>query len=99
MHGYPAVTVGNDHITARFDNALVDAAPWAAGRAAADDAAWLEAAPELQPLHRALRPLEGRHPLALGHVVNHPPERGSPNVLLAPFDLTLPAGAPPSRCL
>ncbi|KAG2435224.1 hypothetical protein HXX76_007306 [Chlamydomonas incerta] len=41
------------------------------------------------PLSAALSYLEGRHPLALGHFVNHPGQGQSPNVLEAPLDLPL----------
>ncbi|GLC36632.1 hypothetical protein PLESTM_000483100 [Pleodorina starrii] len=41
------------------------------------------------PLASALGYLEGRHPLALGHFVNHPGADQSPNVLEASLDLPL----------
>ncbi|PNW86427.1 hypothetical protein CHLRE_02g086076v5 [Chlamydomonas reinhardtii] len=41
------------------------------------------------PLSAALTYLEGRHPLALGHYVNHPGQGQSPNVLEAPLDIPL----------
>jgi hypothetical protein len=91
MKGFPHITRENDHIVARFDNTLIDARPWCLGRAAAVDEQWPGVA--LQPLEQALGWLEGRHPLALAHYVNHPPAGEHPNVALAPFDLTLSDGA------
>jgi poly(3-hydroxyalkanoate) synthetase len=89
MKGFPAITVDNQHVMARYDNVLIDAHAWAAGAAEAGDKMW----PAVQqPLEHALKRVDGRHPLAMAHLVNHPPSGEQPNVLLAPFDLKLNKG-------
>lgn len=40
-------------------------------------------------------PLQGRHPLALGHFANHPPAGAQPNVMVASFDFQAPGAAGP----
>jgi len=85
MADYPNVVLNNDFILSRYDGTLVDAAPWGCG--ARDGRAWPARATGI--VDGALRLLEGRHPLALGHFANHPPPGAAPNVAIAPFDLTL----------
>lgn len=67
---------------------IVDSKPWGSGDSG-DGAlmtpgrTWpLQTCPEAAVLGY----LEGRHPLALGHLVNHPPAGVMPNVVEVPFD-------------
>jgi hypothetical protein len=117
MPGFPNVAAASEHLLARYDDLLLDAAPWAAGDTTdAPPSDSLTSAPsdrsessggsecsesrewprEAVPLHKALRALDGRHPLALGHFANHPPAGLRANVLVAPFDLALADGARPA---
>jgi hypothetical protein len=94
MTGFPQITVDNDHVMVRYDNQIVDAHAWGTGAAGVSDEEWPAVR---QPLENALKRLDGRHPLAMAHLINHPPSGTQPNVMLAPFDLTLSKGV--SRCL
>jgi hypothetical protein len=94
MKGFPNITRANDFIVARYDNTLVDAKPWLRGQTTCG-AEWVNGA---MPLDNALNLVEGRHPLAAAHYINHPAPSGKSNVYLAPFDLTLSEGTA-SACL
>lgn len=88
MVNFPNVARDNDFILARYDNTLIDAKPWGRGQHRARSE-WVQ---QGHPLDCALNVVEGRHPLAFGHYVNHPPKGSAPNVMVAPFNLTLAAG-------
>lgn len=88
MVNFPNVARDNDFLLARYDNTLIDAKPWGRGQASARHA-WVQ---EQHSLDCALNLVEGRHPLACGHYINHPPKGTSPNVMIAPFNVHLAAG-------
>ena len=98
MANFPNVARDNDFLLARYDNIIIDAKPWGRGQGGTRQE-WVQA---LNALDCALNLVEGRHPLACGHYINHPPKGHAPNVMIAPFTVQLPAGVPllPARtCL
>jgi len=104
MPDYPNISAANSYLFTRYDSTVLDAKPANAptlmrpdGEAAAPppggatDAA--TAAPPPAPPAETVT-WERLNPLALGHVINHPPPGRAPNV--APFLLDVPsAGLPP----
>ena len=89
MVNFPNVSRENDFLLARYDNTIIDARPWGRGQGGSREV-WVQ---HQSPLDCALNLVEGRHPLACGHYINHPPKGGTPNVMIAPFTVQLPAGA------
>jgi hypothetical protein len=95
------VDAGSDYLAARYDGVVLDAVAW--GRAGgapprprsvdapapAGDAAAAEAA--------LVATTDGRHPLALGHLANHPPPGAAPNVALAAVDVPFAALPSPAH--
>lgn len=81
--GYPSLGKTGDFLMARFDGNIIDAR------------AWMEYK-NLDVLEnersQLLCGLERNNPLAVGHMINHPPTDGSPNVIPAAFDLTIDEG-------
>lgn len=110
LAGYPRVDAGSDYLAARYDGVVIDGVAWGGGAegarsgvptrprppgapAPAGDAAAAEAA--------LATDVEPRHPLAVGHLVNHPPPGAAPNVALASVDVPLDALPDPihRRCI
>ena len=97
LPGYPQVDRGGSFLMARFDGVILDAAAW--GRGSTDCAAPLRdrgggGGPAIVPGPAAAaaeaalaRGCDPRNPLALGHLANHPPPGGAPNVMAAAVDV------------
>ena len=95
--GYPLVARSNPFLLSRFDGIVLDAKPWGRGRGGGscsgnggDVSSWPHYDQDtLTPYNAAeagLARLEGRNPLALAHLANHPPAGTSPNVVVAAVD-------------
>ena len=72
MVNFPNVSRENDFLLARYDNTIIDARPWGRGQGGSREV-WVQ---HQSPLDCALNLVEGRHPLACGHYINHPPQGG-----------------------
>ena len=104
LAGYPRVDAGSDYLAARYDGVVLDGVAWGLAGGGAPrrprpdgaatptgDAAAAEAALGTG--------VDSRHPLAVGHLVNHPPPGAPPNVALAAVDVPLSALDGPSSSL
>ena len=104
LAGYPRVDAGSDYLAARYDGLVLDGVAWGLSGGGAPrrprpagaatpigDAAAAEAALGTD--------VDGRHPLAVGHLANHPPAGAPPNVALAAVDVPLSALDGPSSPL
>jgi hypothetical protein len=100
LPGYPNVDRGGAFLMARYDATILDAAAW--GRDVPDCAAPRRDRPAGGPVavgaalaaEAALgRAVDGRHPLALGHLANHPPAGSAPNVMAAAVDVPRGGGS------
>jgi len=90
MPGYPRVDAASDYLVARYDGVILDAGAWGrpgGARRRPRPAGAPPAAGAAAEAEADLQSLDARHPLALGHVANHPPEGTPPNVALAAFDV------------
>ncbi len=97
LPGYPQVDRGGAFLMARYDGAVLDSAAW--GRGAGVDArsgplrdreegGATGAGPAAAAAEAALCAVtDARHPLALGHLANHPPPGVPPNVMAAAVDV------------
>ncbi|KAL6760185.1 hypothetical protein V8C86DRAFT_2558472 [Haematococcus lacustris] len=93
MPHFPQVSLHNDFLSCRFDMTILDSKAWGAGAKHLGTPDW--PSPGSGPPAAALSGLEGRHPLALGHWVNHPAPGQQPNVLEAAVDLGLDLASHP----
>ncbi|KAJ9523282.1 hypothetical protein QJQ45_024059, partial [Haematococcus lacustris] len=93
MPHFPQVSLHNDFLSCRFDMTILDSKAWGAGAQHLGTPDW--PSPGSGPPAAALSSLEGRHPLALGHWVNHPAPGQQPNVLEAAVDLGLDLASHP----
>lgn len=100
--GYPLVARTNPYLLARFDGVVLDAKPWGAGReggsreeegAEKSGSGWPQEPANAAEAQLAL--LEGRNPVALAHLANHPPSGTQPNVMVAALDWEPPPEVAP----
>ena len=104
LPGYPQVDRGGAFLMARYDGTILDAAAWGRGAGDACGAPLRDReggganpvipGPAAAAVEAALgRGCDPRNPLALGHLANHPPPGGAPNVMAAAVDVVRWAGS------
>ncbi|GAX79643.1 hypothetical protein CEUSTIGMA_g7084.t1 [Chlamydomonas eustigma] len=111
MPNFPRIDIGNPYLSRTYEMDVIDSKPWGDGdqtcsprmnmqqeEDSSNDLGGLNGRSWVQPTcpeARLLEVLEGRHPLAVGHMINHPEPGMQPNVLEVGFDWTLRPGEEP----
>lgn len=82
MPNYPQVDKDNDYLMCRYDGSIVDSKGWMAPLPPREPAR-----PPVATTRTGLGSVVAhRNPLALAHIVNHPPAGQAPNVMWCAFD-------------
>ena len=88
--GYPNIGRSADFLMSRFDGYIVDSRGWKQTKVEEDPLNTAEGGDGSGSIDGCRKHtfvgLEGRNPLACGHMINHPPKYSSPNVIAAAFD-------------